>query len=575
MTRTRAALLLAATVVLFAVWSLVVPIYETPDEPAHWQYARHLREHWTLPLYTPEFYEANSPPLGYVLFAPFAVSDASPDGLLSRRANGDLVSLAEPRRFLNTGEAYRQFWPQRLARLAAAAISTLTVFFSWRAGVAAGGSTVGLLTALIVALLPMFTFRAGGISNDVALGCFSAAATWGMVRLVREPFSWRVAWWTSAAIGLAYLSKINAIALLPPFILALLAAGPAPTWRVRAWRLGALALAAAIVAPWSIRNVVLYGDPFASEAMRHAIAFLLTERSLWSAYFVTVFPHWLGKSFIGVFGWAAVTMPRIAYWAYLVLIALGFGGASLSVIRRRTDWRVAAVLSLVCLAALAVVVRINLQYTQPQGRYLVTCLPAFAILVALGLRAVPPPFARLTSPAVVGVALLAGNLYALLGVVLPAYHPAPVRTLASGERVMVPSALQDMVVADGDSRWVVTGAAPGWLAHVEVRAEAFAAFEVELTATTIPAAQRACVVYASTDRPIPANPPVCVDWLADGRPRTVRIPVRGQRGWDQQVSHIRLDPFAAGAVPAGTAVSTRRPRLIPATTAAARSGDRP
>src|SRR5688500_16487036 len=71
-------LLFAASFLLFAIWSFVVPIYETPDEPAHWQYARHLREHWTLPLYTPEFYEANSPPLGYVLFAPFAVSDASP-----------------------------------------------------------------------------------------------------------------------------------------------------------------------------------------------------------------------------------------------------------------------------------------------------------------------------------------------------------------------------------------------------------------------------------------------------------------------------------------------------------------
>ena len=70
-------------------------------------------------------------------------------------------------------------------------------------------------------LLPMFAFRAGHVSNDALVACCAAAATLGFVRLLREPFAWRVAWWTSAAVGLAYLSKISAIALVPPFALAL------------------------------------------------------------------------------------------------------------------------------------------------------------------------------------------------------------------------------------------------------------------------------------------------------------------------------------------------------------------
>ena len=65
-------LLLAAAFLLFATWSLVVPINEAPDEPAHWQYARYLHDHWRLPHYAPGFEEANSPPLAYALFAPFA-----------------------------------------------------------------------------------------------------------------------------------------------------------------------------------------------------------------------------------------------------------------------------------------------------------------------------------------------------------------------------------------------------------------------------------------------------------------------------------------------------------------------
>jgi Dolichyl-phosphate-mannose-protein mannosyltransferase len=556
-------LLLAAALALFATWSLVVPINEAPDEPAHWQYARHLHDTWRLPHYAPGFEEANSPPLAYALFAPFATDVGTPDVVISRRPNGDPVSLAEPRVFLNTGEAYRRFWPQRLARLLAAAISVGTVFFVWRAGLAAGGPEAGWLAALVVTLLPMFAFRAGHVSNDALMTCFAAAATWGMMRLLREPFAWRIAWWTSAAVGLAYMSKISAIALVPAFALALLAAEPAATWRVRARRLAALALAGAIVAPWSIRNVVLYGDPFASEAMRHAVAHLITDRSLFSPYFLGEFARVLTMSFIGLFGWANVRMPKLVYGSYVLFFALALSGAALGLGRQRLDRRLAAVLAVAVLAALAVVIRINLQFTQPQGRYLLPGLPAFAVLIALGVRSLPAALARLLSPVVVGIALLAGNLYALGAVVLPAYHPAPIRTLPSGERVMVPSLLNDMAVLKGDSHWLVTGATPQWMAPVEAVADQFAAFEVELTASATPAAQRACVYYASTDRPMHVNPPVCVDWLADGRPHVVRVPLRGQPGWAREVGHVRLNPFAAGTGVRGVEVWTRNPRLVP------------
>jgi 4-amino-4-deoxy-L-arabinose transferase-like glycosyltransferase len=556
-------LLLAAAFLLFAAWSLVVPINEAPDEPSHWQYARYLHDHWRLPHYAPGFEEANSPPLAYALFAPFATDVGTPDVIMTRGPNGDPVSLAAPRVFLNTGEAYRQFWPQRLARLLAAAISTGTVLFVWRAGVAAGGPEAGLIAALLVTLLPMFTFRAGHVSNDALMAGCAAAATWGIVRLLREPFAWRIAWWTSAAVGLAYMSKISAIALVPPFAIALIAAEPAATWRVRIGRLPALALAAAIVAPWSIRNMVLYGDPFASEAMRQAVAHLITDRSLFSAYFLGEFPRMLAKSFIGIFGWANVLMPKLAYRLYFAFVAIALGGVAAGLWQRRLDKRLIAVLAVAVLCALAVVVRINLQFTQPQGRYLLPGLPAFAVLIALGLRSLPAALTRVASPTAIGTALLAGNLYALGGVVLPAYHPAPVRTLPTGERVMVPSLLNQLAVLKGDSHWLVTGPSPEWMAHVDAIADQFSAFEVELTATATPAAQRACVYYASTDRPMQVNAPVCVDWLADGQPHVVRVPLRGQPGWARQVSHLRLNPFAAGSGIAGVELWTRNPRLVP------------
>ena len=63
---------LFVTVLAFAfcvAWSFAVPVFESPDEPYHWQYARFLHDQRRLPYYDPTFVEANSPPLYYALIA--------------------------------------------------------------------------------------------------------------------------------------------------------------------------------------------------------------------------------------------------------------------------------------------------------------------------------------------------------------------------------------------------------------------------------------------------------------------------------------------------------------------------
>ena len=62
--------LLAVAAALLLSWSFAVPIFEAPDEPGHWQYARYLNLSGSLPVYGPSFQEANSPPLYYALIAP-------------------------------------------------------------------------------------------------------------------------------------------------------------------------------------------------------------------------------------------------------------------------------------------------------------------------------------------------------------------------------------------------------------------------------------------------------------------------------------------------------------------------
>jgi hypothetical protein len=75
--RERLALLALLVVAggLLVAWAFVVPIFESPDEPHHWQYARYLHDEHRLPLFTSSFVEANSPPLYYMAIAPGGDAD--------------------------------------------------------------------------------------------------------------------------------------------------------------------------------------------------------------------------------------------------------------------------------------------------------------------------------------------------------------------------------------------------------------------------------------------------------------------------------------------------------------------
>lgn len=548
---------------LLTAWSLVVPIFEGPDEPAHWQFARYLHDTGSLPRYVPGFEEANSPPLAYLLFAPVARDAGSPSMVVLPGVEGNWISTAPPRRFLNTSRDFERYWPIRLARLLAVLASTGTVYLSYRAGVTAGGTATGLLTALIVLLLPQFTFRGSQVSNDALVTLFSAAVTLGVVQLARRGFAWGRAAATAAALAAAYLSKISAIALVVPLTLALIAAAPRVPWRARAVRLSVLALPLALVLPWTIRNIVLYGDPFASAAMRVAVAHIITDRPLLSAYFVTDFPKLLAASFVGLFGWANVLLPLWAYGLYGALFVAAAAGLGRGLRRGTIDRRLALLLGVTGGAALAVVVHINLSFTQPQGRYLFPALPAFALLVALGIGALPGRLTQLATPLRYGLLFGALNVYALAAVVWPAYWPAPDRWISARERLLQPAAVLDAVAAGPDT-FVVTGPHPSWVTPVDEEAADVGALVLDLQGTASRPHQRGCVSFATRERELREHAPLCFSWIADGALRRVTVPLADHPGWSGFVTHLGVAPFDADPMPGWRyvhrrAVLVRRP----------------
>jgi hypothetical protein len=310
-----------------------------------------------------------------------------------------------------------------------ALLSVLTVLFVYLAGKeATGNSWTGLLAGGLSAFLPGFTFRGMNVSNDAMVALASAAATYGIVRILRRGFTWRVAWFTAFAAALAFLAKVNGIAV-GTVLAAVLLLIPAP-WLARCKRVMALVAAFLISVPWLIYNQVTYGDPLTTRAMESILPVLLARKSISSPYFLGEFRDLVWRSFVGYFGWMNILLPTTFYHIFVWAAALAAAGLVWRLVRmaRRTaakdgkkEAAIIAALAAIVLLTLAQLVQLNLTFTQPQGRLLFPALAAIMVLAAMGLEALPLWNARLSAGALV---LFAGiNVLVLGTVVMPAYWP--------------------------------------------------------------------------------------------------------------------------------------------------------
>ncbi len=409
--------LLIISAILLVMWSVVVPIFEAPDEPLHWSVARYIHDHGRLPFYSPALVEANQAPLYYLLIAPISAK-------MDRREarvwidSGQLRVPCPPRFYQDCRLDFKKFWPIRWARFLTAGFSLLTIFFTYLAGYeATGRQDTGLLAGALVAFLPQFTFRGTNVSNDALVATTSAAATFYILRLIRQGFSWKSGLFASISVALAFLSKVSAIIFLPVLAGALLSGQG--QWILKLKRLSMMLVALTCVTPWLIRNQILYGDPLGSKAMLTVVSDLVHTKSISSPYFWNPFPRMLAESFVGVFGWMSLYLPAWIYAVFAILGLIAVAGFIRSIFRHMIDMRLALVLTALPLLAIASVVQLNLTFSQPQGRYLFPALTASMTLLALGLEAIP--FWNRTCMCVT-IAVLAGiNIYVLFGVEFRAY----------------------------------------------------------------------------------------------------------------------------------------------------------
>jgi 4-amino-4-deoxy-L-arabinose transferase-like glycosyltransferase len=390
-----------------------------PDERQHTNYVMRLARGEGFPVFDPndpnlyETYQSHQPPAYYVLAAGFTrlvTLDASTVNVDSREFGMKLREL----------------------NIAVGAVAIVGVFFLCFWGLESAG--LGLVAAAFAGFLPMFCALCGAVSNDPLL---IALCTWVLAlcaKGMRGGWSWRLAVMVGLLLGIAFLTKTTALALVP----AVLASAFFPKQTRPKAPLVALAavIALAIVTPWWIRNQSLYGDPLAMGAFTQAFKGSAQKEAIVAGIGasgdqspeMTYWKDWVGwwtaRSFFGTFGYMDIWMnesgyanrssdKNVLYRLLLVGMILSSLGWLLAVAKSdRKELPFHALCGIFLLVVVVLFARFNMQYFQAQARYILPALGPIAAGVAVGVTFLCRKKA-LIAFAVVAIVLVGVDMYAV------------------------------------------------------------------------------------------------------------------------------------------------------------------
>ena len=428
-----------------AMWSLVVPPFEAPDEPGHARYVNFLIEHHRLPLAGEEAPgEAHQPPLYYGLAAAAAAFSGLGmiDVAVERNPAFRWYGGTSENKYLHAesetpplGGSARVLHRLRLLFVVLGGITVLLIYATGRrAGLPPDRAA---MAAALAAFIPQFTFISGTLNNDNLANVLAAACLACLVAGVtgRSGRGGLGAWVGAGLLaGFGTLTKFTGLAMIPCGLVALALARGSGSRALASKAAAFLAPALCLPIPLLVRNALVMGDPLGAGAQVATLPQLLDRKSLLSAYFVSEFPTVLFTSFWGVFGWMSFRLPAYFYMVCL-LITLG-GLLGLLFDRGRIGAAgVGRLFGAVIAVQVAQVVVYNMTFTQAQGRFLFPVLGPIAIALGVGLtggltgRLTGAPAGRLAPgwrgwPYVLIGLLAAGNLCILRFVVLPGYRAA-------------------------------------------------------------------------------------------------------------------------------------------------------
>ena len=375
-----------------AIWSVIVPPFQVPDEISHFSYAQYFAETGSPPPNNPNdsqwslqefaaldglnFYDVHGSTLNRGVFT--VPADAALRAELAA-ANQPLKNSGAATAATNQPPLYYMlesipYWlsPSNdiLARLALMrllsalmAAATVLAIFMFLRELVPGTPWAWTVGALMVAFQPMFAFIGAGVQADNLLYLGSALTFFALARAWRRGLTTRRALAVGAGLGLGMMAKLTFLALVPGavFMLALLAWQRRGEGRMRALAVLAAGVGAAAlpVLLYVLANVTVLSRPSAlngalttatsaagtgstavtwHEILDYTWELYLPKLSFLNHAYFTGYGYplwtvWLRGS-VGNFGWLDYTFPQ---WVYADFQRLVYGLAALSVIGA---WRV-------------------------------------------------------------------------------------------------------------------------------------------------------------------------------------------------------------------------------------------
>ena len=446
--RRRVALAVAGVAVLNAfAWSLLTPVFQVPDEPAHTSYVQDLAVKHSAPRagessnYSPDLIATLIPSAaGSLNFNPFgrtiwdkqiakdSVAPLYADPPPSQRNVGSYGPVADypPLYYLTLVPAYSATHALGGSTLAAVTVMrgvsalyagvTMLALFALLSELFPRRRRLVIAVAVICAYQPVFVWISGGINPDGALIALGTIMFWLFARAFRRGLTP----WLAAALGLAMVAaplvQIRGLGLAPGWavgVLALLWLRSAPGTRLR----NALAVALPAAIPlvlYEVVNVLIWDRPLipggvsaaagaGAPAGRDVTGF---PTFVWQYFFpklggMTDFfgvtwtvqdlwvPMWVGK-----FGWYDYQFPtfanRLALLAYLVIGAAALAALVVQLRRRGGNVRwltlVYALLAaglVYAIARVAYPMRADGGRIFEQARYVMPLISLYALALAL------------------------------------------------------------------------------------------------------------------------------------------------------------------------------------------------
>lgn len=424
MRRLHLFVILAAYIALGGLFATQIPAWQTPDEPAHYNYIRQLAA-GQLPVIAPGDY--NQKQIETQIAPPNAKPGFSLDALQYEDHQPPLFyALAVPVYVLGGGSLVA-------LRLFALFIGGFAVLFAYLAisEIFPHHPWVAAFAAVLYALLPQHLHMLSALNNDCLAEALLMAAVWQSARMIRLGVTGQRVTWLAFSAGLGFLTKTTAYLAFPIGGLAVLFASPPaqPPRQTLAHALRFCLIALAFGVVWWARNLFVYGGTDVMGLQAHnAIVVGQPTTQEWLAQFgaaglLSRLAQTTFQSFWGQFGWMSIVLDTKFYLAFFIFTALSLllfvvwrGRATLS---RAQVWqlRLMGILAGFTFAAFG---WYNLQFIQHQGRYLFPALSTFALVAALGWTSLSSrPISRWMW---LGLTLVFGalDIYLLARVILPA-----------------------------------------------------------------------------------------------------------------------------------------------------------